>query len=323
MDNAVFCDKKYLVTNTIQELYDEYNRLQEVHNQFKCENELGKKYFILTIKKQEDEIKLRDTRVNVLEGDLSKKNIQINDYETMIRELEDKINELMIEKVEENRFDIICQQSKVIEEKGKEIIRLTELLNKNKEDKKDKKDTKNEKKILNVLESLECGINNSDDEIMEISVKKIDITTDKIESEDNFKDIYDKEAIQPDKEEDLIYGANASEIAADRMAAHLADKCLEKDPDEGITDSDEGITDSDEDKNKLPSEEGEEGEEGEEEEEDYEILNYRNKEYWIKVGEDPQSVYGVVGPDKDEVGDKIGIYKKAPNGRMKVFLDKK
>ena len=313
MDNSVFCEKKYLVTNTIQELYDEYNRLQEVHNQFKCENELGKKSFILTIKKQEDEIKLRDTRVNVLEGDLSKKNIQINDYETMIRELEDKINELLIEKKEENRFDIICNQSNVIEEKENEIIRLTNLLDKKKSD---TKDIKTEKKILNFMESLECGIDNSDDEIVEISVKKIDITTDKIESGDNLKDIYDKEAIQPDKEEDLIYGANASEIAADRMAAHLADKCLEKDPDEGISESDE-------DKNKLPEEEEEGEEEEEEEEEDYEILNYRNKEYWIKVGEDPQSVYEVVGPDKDEVGDKIGIYKKAPNGRMKVFLDKK
>ena len=309
MDNSVFCEKKYLVTNTIQELYDEYNRLQEVHNQFKCENELGKKSFILTIKKQEDEIKLRDKRVNVLEEDLSKKNIQINDYEKMIRELEDKMNELLIEKVEENRFDIIRNQSRAIKEKEDEIIRLTNILDKKKGD---TKDIKTEKKILNVLESLECGIDNSDDEIMEISVKKIDITTDKIESEDNLKDIYDKDAIQPDKEEDLIYGANASEIAADRMAAHLADKCLEKDPDEGITDSDE-------DKNKLPEEEEEE----EEEEEDYEILNYRNKEYWIKVGEDPQSVYEVVGIDKDEVGDKIGIYKKSPNGRMKVFLDKK
>ena len=228
MDNSVFCEKKYLVTNTIQELYDEYNRLQEVHNQFKCENELGKKYFILTIKKQEDEIKLRDTRVNVLEGDLSKKNIQINDYETMIRELEDKINELLIEKKEENRFDIICNQSNVIEEKENEIIRLTNLLDKKKSD---TKDIKTEKKILNFMESLECGIDNSDDEIVEISVKKIDITTDKIESGDNLKDIYDKEAIQPDKEEDLIYGANAYEIAADRMSAHLADKCLEKDPD--------------------------------------------------------------------------------------------
>ena len=102
MDTSQFCEKKYLITNTIQELYDEYNRLQEVYNQNKCENELEKKSFILTIKKQEGEITNRETRINGLEEELSKKKIVINDYEKMIRDLEDKMNEILAEKEEEN-----------------------------------------------------------------------------------------------------------------------------------------------------------------------------------------------------------------------------
>ena len=102
MDITAFCEKKYLVTNTIQELYDEHTRGLEVFNQYKCESELEKKSLILTIKKQEEEIKSRDNTINTLEDDNSKKNKQISEYEKMIRDLEDKMNELLIEKEEEN-----------------------------------------------------------------------------------------------------------------------------------------------------------------------------------------------------------------------------
>ena len=73
---------------------------------------------------------------------------------------------------------------------------------------------------------------------------------------------------------------------------------LEKDPDEGIS-----------------------GEEPSSEEEDYEILTYRKKEYWIKKGGDPQYVYEVL--EEDGLGDKLGIYKRGNNGKMKVVLDKR
>ena len=307
MDTSQFCEKKYLITNTIQELYDEYNRLQEVFNQNKCENELEKKSFILTIKKQEGEITNRETRINGLEEELSKKKIVINDYEKMIRDLEDKMNEILAEKEEENRFDMIRTQANEILAKEKEIIRLTDLLNKKdniKDNKKENKSDKNEKKILNVIESLESGISEEED-IVEISVKKIP-------EEDNLKDIHSSEAIKPDKEEDLIYGENAADIAADRMAAHVADKSLEKDPDEGVSEEE---SENSEEKEEEPEKSEEE------EEEDYEILTYRKKEYWIKKGEDPQYVYEVL--EEDGLGDKLGVFKKGPNGKMRVYLDKK
>ena len=311
MDTSQFCEKKYLITNTIQELYDEYNRLQEVYNQNKCENELEKKSFILTIKKQEGEITNRETRINGLEEELSKKKIVINDYEKMIRDLEDKMNEILAEKEEENRFDMIRTQANEILAKEKEIIRLTDLLHKKdniKDNKKDNKSDKNEKKILNVIESLESGISEEED-IVEISVKKIS----EEDKGDNLKDIHSSDAIKPDKEEDLIYGENAADIAADRMAAHVADKSLEKDPDEGVYEE-EKEEQSDEEKKEEEAEKSEE-------EDDYEILTYRKKEYWIKKGEDPQYVYEVL--EEDGLGDKLGVFKKGPNGKMRVYLDKK
>lgn len=318
MDNTTFCEKKYLVTNTIQELYDEHTRSLEVLNQYKCESELEKKSLILTIKKQEGEIKNRDNTINRLEDENSKKNKQISEYEKMIRELEDKMNEILIEKEEENRFDMIRSQSNTIQEKENEIIRLTNLLKK-KDTKEVTKEDGTDKKIINVLDSLASNVkeetieveevsdegNNPDEEdcSMEVNVVKTDKTN-----------ISTKKATDPDEDE-LIYGENAADIAADRMAAHI----------------DEQPSDEDKSDNKSEKEESEEpegpeepdGPEEESDDEEYECLTYRGKQYWIIVGEDPQYVYEIVGEDKDEVGDKLGVYKKTAGGKMKVFLDKK
>ena len=310
MDITSFCEKKYLVTNTIQELYDEHTRSLEVLNQYKCESELEKKSLILTIKKQEGEIKNRENTINRLEDDNSKKNKQISEYEKMIRDLEDKMNEILIEKEEENRFDMIRNQSNTIQEKENEIIRLTNLLKK-KEDKNDKTD-KTDKKIINVLDSLGTGEKEETIEVEEVSDDgnpddgnpneedcSIEVTVVKT-------NLSTKKATDPDEDE-LIYGENAGDIAADRMAAHIDDQP------------------SDEDKEESEKEESEkeESEEPEEDDEEYECLTYRGKQYWIIVGEDPQYVYEIVGEDKDEVGDKLGVYKKTAGGKMKVFLDKK
>lgn len=356
MDNTTFCEKKYLVTNTIQELYDEYTRSLEVLNQYKCESELEKKSLILTIKKQEGEIKGRDNTINRLEDENSKKNKQISEYEKMIRDLEDKMNELLIEKEEENRFDMIRNQSNTIQEKENEIIRLTNLLKKKEGKEVTKQDTKKDntdKKIVNILNSLSTD---DKEETLEVSETET-ISLCVVKSNDKLK-----KATEPD-EEDITYGENAYEIAADRMAAHISDiiniddkvkenkikdeyaKAIENYESfhemkkgtatlENVIDSSAGIKgwlnyNKDDDIYKIePTEEVKsEGEnsqgESEGEEEEYECLTYRGKQYWTIVGEDPQYVYEIVGEDKDEVGDKLGVYKKTAGGKMKVFLDKK
>jgi len=261
MDTVTMCDKKYQVTTMMQEMFDEYNRLQEVHTQFKCENDLKLRNDITTIRRQEEEIKERDLNINTLETNLSKKTKQIDEYEKMIIELEDKIHQIMHEKEEEGRFDILRVQANTIHEKEKEIERLNTLLYK-----EESKLNKNNE-IKNVLDMINTVENYGEIQIQEVS--------DELEA--------DKEQIE--------YGECAADIAADRMAAGIA-----------AIKEDKKLNDNTE-------------------EDDYEILTYRKKEYWIKVGEDPQYVYEVL--DDDCLGDKLGIYEKGNNGKMKVVLDKK
>ena len=203
MDSTTFCEKKYLVTNTIQELYDEHTRSLEVFNQYKCECELEKKSFILTIKKQEKEIKNRDNTINRLEDENSKKNKQISEYEKMIRDLEDKMNELLIEKEEENRFDIIRLQNKSIEEKENEIIRLTNLLKKKEVTKQDTKEVTKEdrtdKKIINVLDSLASNDKEETIEVEEVYDEEETIEVNVVKTDK--KNVSNEKATDPDEDD--------------------------------------------------------------------------------------------------------------------------
>jgi len=250
-------ERKHKITSLVQELFDDYNRLEEVHTQFKCENDLKLRENINTIRNQEDQIKGKDLKINELETDISNKKIVINDYEKMIRDLEDKIQYMLHEKEEEGRFDMLRVQAKTIHEKENEIERLNQLLK--------KKDEKEDKKINNVLDMIQ----NTSDEIL----------------------IQDDSGLNPDNEQ-IEYGECAADIAADRMALSI----------ENLKESSEESKSEDED-------------------DDYEILTYRKKEYWIKKNENPQYVYEVL--EEDGLGEKLGVYQKTSNGKMKVFLDKK
>tara|TARA_B100000035_G_C20918658_1_gene517415 strand:+ start:159 stop:911 length:753 start_codon:yes stop_codon:yes gene_type:complete len=139
-----FSEKKNTINKIVQELYDENVRLTESHQQYKCENDLELRTNITTIRDQENIIKERDNKIKELETDLSSKRKQLHEYEGIIRDLEDKMNELIHEKEEENRFNILKVQADTILEKEKEIVRLNEIINK-----------ENNKKILNVLDIME------------------------------------------------------------------------------------------------------------------------------------------------------------------------
>ena len=291
LNPETMCEKKNLMISIIQEYYEQFNRQNEVHFQKQCETDLTLRTMNDTIRNQERADVERLSKIEELEKDISSKNKQLYEYEVMIKSLEDKLEEVMCEKKEENRFDIIRIQANEILAKEREIERLESLLKKHEIPKKQNSESIKEKKILNVIDMIQESTEDTKDSI-EISVVK------KEDDSSNLKDIYSQEAIKPDEEE-LEYGANAADIASDRMAANLAEKYLEKDPDEGISEE-EPKTD---------------------EEEDYEILTYRKKEYWIKKGEDPQCVYEVL--EEDGLGDRLGIYKGGGNGKMKVVLDKK
>jgi hypothetical protein len=300
------CEKKNLMITIIQEYYEQYNRQNEVHFQRQCETDLTLRILNDTIRNQERVDVERLSKIEELEKEISSKNKQLYEYEVMIKSLEDKLEEVMCEKEEENRFDMIRIQANEILSKEREIERLESLL-RTKEIPMKKRDPIKEIKILNVIDMIQESMTEDSmtEDSIEISVVK------KEDDNDNLKDIYSPEAIKPD-EEGLEYGANAADIASDRMAANLANKYIQKDPDEGISEE--------EPKTEGEDEEGED--EGcEDQGDDYEILTYRKKEYWIKKGEDPQCVYEVL--EEDGLGGRLGIYKGGSNGKMKVVLDKK
>ena len=168
-------NKKYEITNYIQEVFDEYIRQQEVHQQYKNETNLQIKKNIDVFKKQESELKLKDSKILELENTLSNKNKTINDYENMIRDLEDKLNEILVEKKEEDRFNIVKVQAKTIQEKENEIERLEELLKKKKND---------DPKIEKLIESVEKETNN-DSEISIIETQDNQETKDTKEKEES------------------------------------------------------------------------------------------------------------------------------------------
>ena len=91
-------NKKYEITNYIQEIFDEYIRKEEVHQQYKNETDLKIRNNIDIFRKQDSELKTKDLKISELENTVSDKNKIINDYEIMIRELEDKLNEIIVEK---------------------------------------------------------------------------------------------------------------------------------------------------------------------------------------------------------------------------------
>ena len=277
-------DKKTEMFNILQEYYDDYTRIHERIIQNNCENDLKLRNNITTIRRQEDENKIKDQKINELESDISKKNKQIYEYEVMIRKLEDKIHEMNHEKKEEGRFDILRVQANTIQEKENEIERLTSIINKNKSNDNSEQKSNQDKKILNVLDMIENDL--EDDTVISI-IKKGD--------KENLDEEDDKENL--DEEDDK-------------------ENLDEEDDKENLDEED----DKEDDKENL-DENLEEEEEEEEDDDDYEILTYRKKEYWIKKGENPQYVYEVL--DDDCLGDKLGVYAKGTTGKMKVILDKK
>lgn len=270
------CELKSQMNTLLQDYYEEYNRMNEARIQQKCENDLELRTLMNTVRDNEKKERDNLTKIIELEKEVSSKNKVIHDYEVMIRNLEDKLNEIQCEKQEEGRFDMLRVQANDILNKEKEIERLEKLLQKTKEMDKNTPKTKEKKTILELIDT-----------------KNIEL-------------VHSPEATKADVEQ-IEYGVLASEIVADRMAAGIAENII----------NEKSLELTKEDKDKESDKE----ELSDEEEEEYEILTYRKKEYWIKKGEEPQYVYEVL--EEDGLGDKLGVYKKGDNGKMKVVLNKK
>ena len=160
------CDKKNQIQDLLNEIYCEYNRINETKIQTKCETDLEMRTMISNIRSLESSSVEKDNRIKTLEK-------TVCDYEKIIEDLNSKL-ELKEEcDRENNRHDMLRTLSKDISEKDREIERLKGLLEfhkKNKETKKQKidniiEDVKNKEESKITLSEVDEPINKETGEV--------------------------------------------------------------------------------------------------------------------------------------------------------------
>lgn len=136
-------EKKNQIQDLLQDIFNEYNRMNETKIQNNCEKDLEMRTMIDNIRTLESSEKQKIDEIRNLKK-------TIHEYETMINDLNDKIETVEEDKREENRFDMLRIQAKEISEKDREIERLNGLLNHYK-----KKDSKEDNQIDAVITKVE------------------------------------------------------------------------------------------------------------------------------------------------------------------------
>ena len=136
------CSKKHQINNLLQDIFAEYNRMNETKIQSKCESDLEMRNMITTIRDLE---KSETNKIKVnqeLEDEIRSLKRQICEYESMINDLQSKLEIADEEEQENNKFDMLRIQAKEITMKDREIDRLNKLI----KNLKSKNETKEEEK---------------------------------------------------------------------------------------------------------------------------------------------------------------------------------
>lgn len=167
-------EKKDKIQDLLQDIFDEYNRMNETKIQNNCEKDLEMRTMIDNIRTLESSEKQKIDEIRNLKK-------TIHEYETMINDLNDKIETVEEDKREENRFDMLRIQAKEISEKDREIERLNGLLNHYK-----KKDSKDDNQIDTVITKVESK------SISEITLQEVVEPVNKETGEVNPNFIYEK-----------------------------------------------------------------------------------------------------------------------------------
>ena len=139
--------------NLLQDIFAEYNRMNETKIQSKCESDLEMRNMITTIRDLE---KSETNKIKVnqeLEDEIRSLKRQICEYESMINDLQSKLEIADEEEQENNKFDMLRIQAKEITMKDREIDRLNKLI-KNLKSKNETKEEEKEKKIDSLLEKV-------------------------------------------------------------------------------------------------------------------------------------------------------------------------
>ena len=179
------CDKKNQIQDLLNEIYNEYNRMNETKIQSKCETDLEMRTMISNIRSLESGGVEKDNRIKNLEK-------TVCDYEKIIEELNSKL-ELKEEcDRENNRHDMLRTLSKDISEKDREINRLNGLLEFHK--KNSKKNSKKEEEDTSQLDSIIDSVSNKNDKNDNLTLKEVVEPVNKETGEENPNFIYDKKS---------------------------------------------------------------------------------------------------------------------------------
>ena len=183
------CDKKNQIQNLLNEIYGEYNRMNETKIQSKCETDLEMRTMISNIRSLESSSLEKDNLIKCLEK-------TVCDYEKIIEDLNSKL-ELKEEcDRENNRHDMLRTLSKDIYEKDREIERLNGLLEFHKKNKEIKK-----QKIDNIIEDVKNKEENKI--ILSEVVEPVDKETDEVNPNFVYEDIKEEPEPQPSSERSI------------------------------------------------------------------------------------------------------------------------
>ena len=184
------CDKKNQIMDLLNDIFSEYNRMNESKIQSKCENDLEMRNMISNIRSLENSSLEKDNRIKTLEKTLC-------DYDKIIEDLNSKLEIKEECDRENNRHDMLRALSKDISEKDREIKRLNDLLefhkkNKEKPKREDKQteDSQTEKQTEKQIE---------DKQVEETNTEKNSESNTEKNSESNIDDIIDSVSNKEDK----------------------------------------------------------------------------------------------------------------------------
>lgn len=267
-------EKKNQIQDLLQDIFNEYNRMNETKIQNNCEKDLEMRTMIETIRTLESSEKQKIDEIRNLKK-------TIHEYETLINNLNDKLETVEEDKQEENRFDMVRIQAKEITEKDREIDRLNGLLNHYK-----KKDIQEEKKIDKVITNVECK---EISEISEITLQELNEPVNEETGEENPNFVYEESISSdnntipdPPESEPSPNGSIKSDVKLSPVETENISEKLE--PDKG----------------KLI------------------IVTSKKIKYYAYEKEDPQTVYEFNG---NKIADKpLGTRVKNDKGKYKVQL---
>lgn len=189
------CNKKNQIQNLLNEIYSEYNRMNETKIQSKCETDLEMRTMISNIRSLESSSIEKDNRIKCLEK-------TVCDYEKIIEDLNSKLELKEEYDRENNRHDMVRTLSKDISEKDREIERLKGLLEFHKKTKdKSKKDIKDSSQLDSIIDTL----SNLEDKKDDLSLKEVVEPINEETGEENPNFIYDeKTKVSDDKLDETI-----------------------------------------------------------------------------------------------------------------------